>query len=454
MAMDNAMDKAIDNTIDTAIDSTATAQVDLIDVNVEAAARGYALTRGLTVDLVAPLLPEDQVVQSMEDASPTKWHLAHTTWFFETFLLAEFIEGYAGYNPAFSFLFNSYYVQAGERFSRPDRGLLSRPSVDEVMSYRGAVDKRVEGLLTSLTGDRLRDACTILNLGLNHEQQHQELILTDIKHLLSRNPLGPAYVKRGGGISIGFPAARADRSSARPASWLTVEPGVYEVGHPGEGFSFDNEGPRHRVFLEQVDVADRLVTNREFHEFIADGGYRRPELWLSEGWAAVEAGGWTAPLYWLQDAGQWNSFTLFGVEPVDDSEPVCHVSYFEADAFARWAGCRLPTEFDWEVQAGDVDVNGNFVESGALHPQPAGLGHQFYGDLWEWTRSAYAPYPGYRPVHGALGEYNGKFMCNQFVLRGGSCATARSHIRRTYRNFFHPAARWQFSGIRLARDPQ
>jgi ergothioneine biosynthesis protein EgtB len=225
------------------------------------------------------------------------------------------------------------------------------------------------------------------------------------------------------------------------------------VGHSGVGFSFDNEGPGHRVFLEQVDLADRLVTNREFQDFIEDRGYQRPELWLSEGWAKVQGQGWVAPLYWHQDAGLWNSFTLFGVEPVDDSDPVCHVSYFEADAFARWSGCRLPSEFDWEVLAGDVDVNGNFVESGALHPQPSGEGHQFYGDVWEWTRSAYAPYPGYRAAEGALGEYNGKFMCNQFVLRGGSCATSRLHIRRTYRNFFPPAARWQFSGIRLARDP-
>lgn len=408
------------------------------------AASRFAATRDFSTSLVDPLLVEDQVVQSMEDASPVKWHLAHTTWFFETFLLAGFVDGYTPHDPRYSYLFNSYYVQAGDRFSRPHRGLLTRPSVEEVGKYRAVIDERVADLLTSLTGDHLREACAIVELGLNHEQQHQELILTDVKHLLSCNPLQPAYATRTGDPEL---------SSARPVRFNTIEPGVYEVGYAGQEFSFDNEGPRHRVFLEQVEIADRLVTNGEYREFIADGGYRRPELWLSAGWVTAEADGWTAPLYWREQEGQWMNFTLFGLEPVQDAAPVCHVSYFEADAFARWAGCRLPTEFDWEVAAGEVDEAGNFVEAAALHPLPSGQGRQFFGDAWEWTRSAYAPYPGYRAAEGALGEYNGKFMANQFVLRGGSVATSRTHIRRTYRNFFHPAARWQFSGIRLARDP-
>ena len=401
----------------------------------------YREVRGLSEELAAPLLPEDQVVQSMPDVSPTKWHLAHTTWFFETFVLREFVRDYEPHNPDYAYLFNSYYVQAGDRFSRPRRGLLSRPSVAATMEYRARVDERIHVMLggpATADADRMLD---VVELGLNHEQQHQELILTDIKHVLSCNPLGPAYVRR---------RHQPDRS--REMGWLTVPEGVHHIGHRGAGFSFDNEGPPHRVFLEPAEIADRLVTNREFLAFMEDGGYRRSELWLSDGWAVAEGEGWKGPGYWRRDGDRWKQFTLSGYELVEPDEPVCHVSYYEADAFARWHGDRLPTEFEWETVAAEASPKDNFVETRRFHPSAASERRQFYGDTWEWTQSAYAPYPGYRPAAGALGEYNSKFMCNQFVLRGGSCATSLSHIRRTYRNFFPPAARWQFTGIRLARD--
>jgi ergothioneine biosynthesis protein EgtB len=403
----------------------------------------YRRARAQTLALAAPLTAEDCVVQSMPDASPVKWHLAHTSWFFETFVLEPGLPGFTPYRDAFRVLFNSYYVAVGPRHPRPERGLLSRPSLEEVMAYRASVDERMQALFARHP-ERSARLADVIELGVNHEQQHQELILTDVKHALSLNPLLPAYQ-----------AARA-RAGAAPAPlrWSALPDGVRQIGHPGEGFSFDNERPRHRVFVGEFEIAERLATNAEYRDFIADGGYRRPELWLSEGWDLRSARGWEAPLYWLERAGAWSEFTLEGARALEPEEPVTHVSYYEADAYARWCGARLATEAEWEIVAAGRDPSGNFLESGRLHPAPlgAGGGGQFYGDAWEWTSSSYAPYPGFRPPEGAVGEYNGKFMVNQYVLRGGSCATPRTHIRASYRNFFPAAARWQFSGIRLARD--
>ncbi|HEY8252074.1 MAG TPA: ergothioneine biosynthesis protein EgtB [Burkholderiales bacterium] len=399
----------------------------------------YAAIRRATVALTAPLSAEDCALQSMSDASPAKWHLAHTTWFFETFVLEPHVRGYRAFDPAYRVLFNSYYHGIGDRHPRPERGMLSRPSLDEVLAYRNHVDEAL------LAANDLPAA--LLELGLHHEQQHQELILTDVKHLLSRNPLKPAYQKHWPLTPI---RARAPR-------WIGFAGGLHEVGHAGPGFAFDNETPRHRVWLEDFQIASHPVTHGDFLDFIDDGGYRRPELWLSAGWDLVRARGWQAPEYWLRRDDRWHTFTLHGEAPVDRNTPICHVSFFEAEAFARWAGARLPTEAEWEIAAQGAPREGNFVESGALHPlalredpSPGTLA-QAYGDVWEWTRSDYGPYPGYRPAPGAVGEYNGKFMCGQYVLRGGSCATPASHIRATYRNFFPPDARWQFSGLRLAK---
>ncbi len=381
-------------------------------------------------------------MQSMDDASPAKWHLAHTSWFFETFVLVPRMRGYQLFHPEFRVLFNSYYQTVGQQHPRPQRGLLSRPTLDEVLTYRAHVDAQ---MLALLENERTIDA-GIVELGLQHEQQHQELILTDIKHLLSCNPLRPTYRERSQLPDVG----------TMPLRWQAFDEGVRWIGHDGHGFAFDNESPRHRVLVEAFELATRLVTNGEYLAFVEDGGYRRPELWLSDGWNALQARGWSAPLYWEpRDAG-WEVMTLAGLRPIDAGEPVCHVSFYEADAFARWAGARLAREAEWEVAAADAVVDGNFVENGLLHPAPTrpeavGL-TQLFGDVWEWTQSAYSSYPGYEPPAGALGEYNGKFMCNQLVLRGGSCATPRDHVRATYRNFFPPDARWQFSGIRLARD--
>ena len=407
------------------------------------AAGRFLEVRSATEALCSPLAVEDYVVQSMPDASPVKWHLAHTTWFFETFLLAAVRLGYRSPFPQYDFLFNSYYNAVGERHERSRRGLLSRPTVAEVGEYRRRVDADV---LDAIEAGLPPDAAAVLEIGLHHEQQHQELILTDVKHMLGANPLRPVYAER----AATFPGA-----AVPPARWIRHEPGVRRIGHDGEGFAFDNEGPVHRVFLEAFEIADRPVTNGEYLEFLRDGGYRRPELWLSAGWNTVRSEGWSAPLYWETDGGaEWRHFTLAGMRAIDPAEPVCHVSLYEADAFARWAGARLPTEAEWEVAAERADPSvGDFVESGRFHPAPPHAGGAaWFGGVWEWTRSQYSPYPGYATAAGALGEYNGKFMCNQFVLRGGSCATPRSHIRRTYRNFFPPEARWQFSGLRLARD--
>jgi ergothioneine biosynthesis protein EgtB len=409
-------------------------------------ARRYRSIRAMTTRLAEPLSAEDCQVQPMPDASPTKWHLAHTTWFFETFLLAPHVPGYRAFHPSFSYLFNSYYNAVGPRVARPERGLMTRPSLDEVFDYRAAVDVAVERFLSSACGALPAEIASVIELGLNHEQQHQELILTDIKYTLARNPLRPAYRPD---------AAQPGDVEPVPSVWQPYAGGLDNIGFEGNDFCFDNEAPRHKVYLEGFELASRPVTNGEFLAFIDDGGYRRPELWLSDGWSCVSARGWEAPLYWEKVDGGWHSMTLGGFRTICTAEPVCHVSYFEADAFARWAGARLPTEAEWEIAARDEEPRGNFLEDETFHPRSAAGGTrlaQCFGDVWEWTQSPYTPYPGMRPAAGALGEYNAKFMCNQLVLRGGSCATPGSHIRPTYRNFFPPEARWQFTGIRLARS--
>jgi ergothioneine biosynthesis protein EgtB len=406
----------------------------------------YETVRAATEALCEGLAIEDYGAQSMPDCSPVKWHLAHTTWFFETFVLAA-RAGHRAFHPQFQFLFNSYYEAVGERWVRAERGLLTRPTVAEVMAYRRHVDAQMREVRApaAVPTDVPRE---VIELGLQHEQQHQELLVTDLKHLFGLNPLDPVY-------RAAARARAAGATTARPLAWLGFDEAIREIGDDGGGFAFDNERPRHRVLVPAFALASRLVTAGEYAAFVADGGYRRPELWLSDGWATVQRDGWTAPLYWRDDGGgAWSHFTLAGRCPIAAAEPVTHVSLYEADAYARWAGARLPTEFEWEAAAAGVPVAGSFVESGHFHPAPAdgdGL-TQMFGECWQWTQSAYSPYPGYRVAPGALGEYNGKFMCNQLVLRGASCATPRSHARATYRNFFPPAARWQFSGIRLAKD--
>jgi len=409
--------------------------------------RRYQAVRACTDELTAPLAPEDCVIQSMPDASPTRWHMAHVTWFFEALVLVEHAPRYRRLNEQFNYLFNSYYNSIGQQFPRADRGLLSRPTVAEVRAYRAHVDEHMAGLLEGADEATLARVGPLIEIGLNHEQQHQELLLTDIKHLFSCNPLYPVYHER-----------QLDGAGEAPRQrWASYAEGLRWIGYDGAGFCYDNERPRRRVFVEAFELACRLVTNTEYQAFIADGGYRRPELWLSDGWAAAQARGWQAPLYWQQRDGAWWSFTLSGLRPVQGAEPVCHVSHYEADAFARWSGARLPTEAEWEHAAAEVETAGAFVEDQVFHPRvlqrpldnatPA----QMFGDVWEWTASPYVGYPGYKPLPGALGEYNGKFMSGQMTLRGGSCATSRTHIRPTYRNFFPPDARWQFSGIRLAK---
>jgi len=407
-------------------------------------ATAYERVRRASVDLIGPLSPEDCVVQSMPDASPAKWHLAHTTWFFEQFVLQPAAPDYRVFDPRFGFLFNSYYEAVGPRHARPERGLLTRPALDEVLDYRALVDEQMARLLSGSHAPAAIEE--LVELGLNHEQQHQELLLTDIKHALSRNPLEPAYRAARG--------LQGDEAAV-PGRWLRQRDGLVDIGaEPGGEFCFDNELPRHPVWLQPHSLASRAVTNGEYVEFIRAGGYEEPRHWLSEGWDTVQRQGWRHPLYWSPDLA--SEFTLEGRRELRPAEPVCHVSFYEADAYARWAGARLPTEAEWEAAATALPGHGNYADpSGNLHPRPArssaGL-VQMYGDVWEWTSSAYGPYPGYRPAAGALGEYNGKFMCSQMVLRGGSCATPAGHVRASYRNFFHPWSRWQFTGLRLARD--
>ena len=410
----------------------------------------YQDVRRVTEALCSPLEVEDYVVQSMPDASPAKWHLAHTSWFFETLVLKPEGVGDSGGASQYAYLFNSYYNALGERIPRHERGLLSRPTVAEVSRYRAAVDDRMMRFLEQAPADVLARIGTTVVLGLHHEQQHQELIQTDLKHLFSRNPLRPVYREQ-------EPTAETEIGSH---GWVGFGAGLRRIGHDGKGFAFDNERPRHETYLGAFRLADRLVTNGEYRAFVEDGGYDRPSLWLSDGWYARQANRWDAPGYWERssDGDSWRIMTLAGMRDLVASEPVCHVSFYEADAYARWAGARLPTEAEWEVTAASVAIDGNFQENGRYHPAPLsspamnGLPAQLFGDVWEWTQSPYTPYPRFRPLAGALGEYNGKFMCNQLVLRGGSCVTPRLHIRPTYRNFFPPEARWQFSGVRLAQD--
>ncbi|MCI0778969.1 MAG: ergothioneine biosynthesis protein EgtB [Chloroflexi bacterium] len=408
----------------------------------------YTATRQATEQLCAPLVTEDYVIQATPDVSPTKWHLAHVTWFFETFLLKPYLPGYEPIDPQYEYLFNSYYNAIGPQYDRPSRGLLSRPTVAEVYAYRAHVDRAILALLEGASEAQMAEVGPAVTLGINHEQQHQELLLTDIKYNLSINPLRPAYH----GVEL-------PRRRSTPLAWHDVDGGIVEVGHDGSGFSFDNESPRHEALLQPYRIASRQVTCGEYAAFIEDGGYTRPDLWLSSGWGTVQAEGWEAPLYWERIDGEWWLFTLSGMQRLDEHAPVCHLSYVEADAYARWAGKRLPTEQEWEHAAAGAPVRGNLAETGLFQPvapdeNGAGDGAlgQLYGDAWEWTQSAYLPYPGFAPPAGALGEYNGKFMVGQMVLRGGSCVTPESHIRATYRNFFHPADRWQFQGLRLAAD--
>ncbi|MFB6264835.1 MAG: ergothioneine biosynthesis protein EgtB [Bradymonadaceae bacterium] len=405
----------------------------------------FRSVRQLSEDLCEPLETEDYVVQSMTEASPTRWHLAHSSWFFERFVLvdqfdADFVD------ERYDYLFNSYYNAAGPQFSRPDRGLLTRPTVEEIREYRARIDSRMSEVLGSAQSLD-PDVARTVEVGLHHEQQHQELMVTDVKHMFGQNPLHPEVLD----VEM-----EADET-APPLEWVAFDGGLVEIGHDGDGFAFDNESPRHEVRLEPFELANRPVTCGEFIEFIEDGAYDRPDPWLSDGWQTVQEEGWDSPLYWERDEGEWKIYDYGGLRAVDPAEPLCHVSYYEADAFARWAGARLPTEEEWEHAAGRIPVDGRFLDLDRRHPRPAREPEgdrallQMFGDVWEWTASPFTGYPGFEPFEGAIGEYTGKFMCNQMVLRGGSCATPPSHIRRTYRNFFYPDARWQFAGLRLAR---
>ncbi len=433
-------------------DSAAQPQTDNADRQI--ALERFEAVRQDTEALAANLAPEDQAIQSMPDASPTKWHLAHTTWFFETFILTRLDPDYRVFDPAFAYLFNSYYEAVGPRHPRPERGMLSRPTVDIVGAYRDHVGAAVARFIAGAGEAAWQEAAPLLELGRHHEQQHQELILMDIKHVFSINPLLPAY--QAPQPQIAPPAAALD--------WLDFAGGLVEIGHRGFGFAFDNETPRHKVWLEPFRLAARPATCGEYLEFIEADGYRRPEFWLSDGWAAMHAQGSEAPLYWLRDGDAWSIFTLSGRRRLNPAEPVCHLSYFEADAFAKWSGKRLPSEAEWEIAAEGVPLSGNFADRRHFHaladraPAAAaaanGRAHprQMFGDVWEWTASPYIPYPRFRAAAGAVGEYNGKFMCNQMVLRGGAAVTPAGHVRASYRNFFPPSARWAFAGLRLAED--
>ena len=407
----------------------------------------YRCTRQQSLAACKPLVNEDFGLQAEAFTSPPKWHIAHTSWFFETFLLQPFLSNYRPLDAAYAVLFNSYYNGVGEQFPRPRRGLLSRPTVAEVLEYRRYVDRHMEDLLAQQLHPQRREIEQRCRLGIEHEQQHQELFFTDLKYSLFCNPLLPAYT-----------AADSPPCGEIPGMvWHAFRAGLVEIGDHGADFSFDNEAPRHKVYLAPYELADRLVSNAEYQQFIDDGGYRRAELWLADGWTALQEFKWQCPLYWLQRQGQWQEFTLHGARELDPAQPVCHVSAYEADAFARWAGCRLPTEAEWEHAAAGQPLSSRCAAHGYYHPCAddgrSGI-RQLFGECWQWTSSAYAPYPGFTPATGAIGEYNGKFMCNQLVLRGGSCVTADGHSRPSYRNFFYPGDRWQFSGIRLARTLQ
>ncbi|RNC84367.1 MAG: ergothioneine biosynthesis protein EgtB [Balneola sp.] len=405
----------------------------------------FKAIRAFSHFITDPLEPEDFVIQSMENASPTKWHLAHTSWFYETFVLGKYKAGFESLHPQYAYFFNSYYLQTGVPFTRANRGLLSRPTVKEVFEYRAYVNEQMESFIDQCDEETWSLVAPIIEIGNHHEQQHQELILTDLKYLLAQNPLLPIYRER----------EVPEATLVGELTWTEFEEGLVEIGNKGNEFTYDNEHPHHRTFVQDFELANRLITNGEFLEFMEDGGYEKSPFWLDEGWSSLKKENWEAPLYWFKRDGEWMQFTLSGARKVSMSEPVTHISYFEADAFARWKGVRLPTEQEWEHACNGLEVAGNFVDEKAFHPMPnegSGTGlNQMYGDVWEWTMSSYSPYPNYKPLPGALGEYNGKFMANQYVLRGGSCATSKSHIRKTYRNFFHTNARWQFSGIRLAR---
>jgi ergothioneine biosynthesis protein EgtB len=403
----------------------------------------YREVRAQSEALCAPLAVDDYQIQSALETSPPKWHLAHVSWFFETFLLKPNLPGYQPFHPGFDYIFNSYYESVGSFHPRPQRGLLSRPTVEEVYRYRAHVDEAMLALIHSAAEQHWDDIACRVTLGLNHEQQHQELLLMDIKHNFAANPLRPVY----------RPNSSAPTASPAPMRWIEREGGIARIGHEGSAFAFDNESPRHEALVRDHALASRPVTNGEYLEFMESGGYTDARHWLADGWATLREKGWQAPLYWERVDGQWWHTTLAGFRPVDATEPTCHVSFYEADAYARWAGRRLPLEEELETMLAAQPIEGNFVESGLLHPH-AGVDRegQWYGDVWEWTRSAYSPYPGFSPLAGSLGEYNGKFMANQMVLRGGSCATPRSHMRASYRNFFYPHDRWPFSGIRLAAD--
>ncbi|HEX8365484.1 MAG TPA: ergothioneine biosynthesis protein EgtB [Allosphingosinicella sp.] len=407
----------------------------------EGLAASYPAVRTLSRSIASPLSDADATIQPMPDASPAKWHLAHTTWFFETFVLRDHVAGYRAYDESWAYLFNSYYEGEGERHPRPRRGMLSRPSLAEVLAYRDHVDEALDRALPGLPPR----AIDLVALGLAHEQQHQELMLMDMLATFAANPLLPAAWEPGPAIS---------QEEPRPLGWIEGREGIVAIGHEGRGFAFDNEGPRHRAFLQRHRLADRLVTNAEWQEFMADGGYCEPLLWLADGWDWVRREGVASPLYWLSGEGGWRRFGLDGVREIAPAEPVCHISYYEADAFARWAGARLPTEVEWEAAAAPHDAHaGNQLDcAGPVRPGAAAGGAQFFGDVWEWTASAYLPYPGFAAPEGTVGEYNGKFMCSQMVLRGSSCATPRCHGRATYRNFYYPHQRWLFSGLRLARS--
>ncbi|WP_373542005.1 ergothioneine biosynthesis protein EgtB [Chamaesiphon sp.] len=419
--------------------SIATAQPNLINLAAPLENR-YRQVRQMSEHICQPLAIEDYQIQSIPDVSPPKWHLAHTTWFFETFILIPYLPGYTVFHPQFGYLFNSYYEAVGARHPRHQRGLLSRPTVAEVYRYRAHVDRSMMTLLSATPIDP--DLADLIILGLHHEQQHQELLITDIKHILALNPLHPIY--------------RDDLHPHPPDlgskfEWLAYPGGLYSIGAESHEFAFDNESPRHQTYLQDYKLGSRLVTNSEYLEFIHAGGYQESKYWLAEGWMTVQSQQWRSPLYWEKIDGEWWVMTLSGLKKLESNEPVCHVSFYEADAYATWQGKRLPTEAEWEIAVTNMPQVGNFLDSDLLHPTPANTSHhQFFGDVWEWTQSAYLPYPGFQVADGAIGEYNGKFMCNQMVLRGGSCATSANHIRPTYRNFFPPSTRWQFSGIRLA----